>query len=344
MDPRLLRLYSDELSHLREVGAEFAREFPKIAARLGVEGMEVTDPYVERLLEGFAFLTARVQLKLEAEQPRLIAHLLEATYPNFLAPLPSMMVARFGVDPADPNLVKGYAVPRGSALLSEVARGQDTHCQFTTAHEVTLWPIELASVQYFSFAPDLAAAKLPQLLGTRGGLRIRLRSAGGVKFGQLGLDRLALYISAGDDVAFRLHELVLGSASGTLVRGGESAGAVDLAQWRGSESVRALGFGADEALLPESLRAFSGYRLVQEVAAMPQRLLFFEIGDLAERLGRVASDEVEIVVALRRGDAGLEAVVDASSLALFCTPAINLFEKRLDRIQVGTGSWEYHAV
>ena len=127
MDPRLLRLYNDELTHLRETGSEFAAEFPKIAARLGMEGMEVADPYVERLLEGFAFLAARVQLKLEAEQPRLIAHLLEAIYPNFLAPVPSMLVARFGVDPADPNLVKGYDVPRGSAVLSELARGQDTH-------------------------------------------------------------------------------------------------------------------------------------------------------------------------------------------------------------------------
>src|SRR6478609_3554795 len=345
MDPRLLRLYSDELSHLREVGAEFAREFPKIAARLGVEGMEVTDPYVERLLEGFAFLTARVQLKLEAEHPRLIAHLLEATYPNFLAPLPSMLVARFGVDPADPNLVRGHAVPRGSALFSEIARGQDTHCEFTTAHEVVLWPIELASVQYFSHAPDLAAAKMPQLLGTRGGLRIRLRCGGGVKFNQLGLDRLSFYIAAADDVAFRLHELVLGSASGTLVRSVDASGAAVAApQWRGSDSVRALGFAADEALLPESLRAFSGYRLLQEVAAMPQRLLFFEVGDLADRLRRVASDEDEIVVLLNRGDAALEAVIDAGSLALFCTPAINLFRKRLDRIQVGTDSWEYHVV
>src|SRR3954468_1346252 len=141
MDPDLLRLYNDELSHLREVGGEFARSFPKIASRLGMEDMEVPDPYVERLLEGFAFLAARVQLKLESEQPRLIAHLLEATYPNFLAPMPSMLVARFGVDPADPNLVRGYAVPRGSALASELARGQDTHCAFTTGHEVILWPV-----------------------------------------------------------------------------------------------------------------------------------------------------------------------------------------------------------
>jgi len=117
MDPRLLRLYNDELTHLRDVGAEFAREFPKIASRLGMEGMEVADPYVERLLEGFAFLTARVQLKLDAEQPRLVAHLLESIYPNFLSPVPSMMVARLGVDPNDPNLVKGFAVPRGFELV-----------------------------------------------------------------------------------------------------------------------------------------------------------------------------------------------------------------------------------
>ncbi len=156
MDPRLLRLYNDELAYLRELGGEFALEFPKIASRLGMEGMEVADPYVERLLEGFAFLSARVQLKLESEQPRLIAHLLEAIYPNFLAPVPSMLVARMAVDPADPNLVKGYEVPRGSALQSELARGQDTHCEFRTAHAVTLWPIELADVQYFSQAPDLA--------------------------------------------------------------------------------------------------------------------------------------------------------------------------------------------
>ena len=345
MDPRLLRLYTDELTHLREVGAEFAAEFPKIASRLGMEGMEVADPYVERLLEGFAFLAARVQLKLEAEQPRLIAHLLEAIYPNFLAPVPSMMVARFGVDPTDPNLVKGYALPRGSAVLSELARGQDTHCEFRTAHAVTLWPIELDSVQYFSHAPDLPATRLPQAKGTRGGLRIRLRCGGGMSFNQLGMDRLAFYISAPDDVAFRLHELVLGAAAGTLVHGGQAAAGEAVAvQWRGPDSVGPIGFGADEALLPESLRAFSGYRLLQEAAAMPQRLLFFELTGLAERLARVPDAEVELMIFLDRGDPALEALVDARSLSLFCTPAINLFHKRLDRVQLGPGSWDYHVV
>ncbi|KQP22431.1 type VI secretion system baseplate subunit TssF [Pseudorhodoferax sp. Leaf267] len=341
MDPRLLRLYSDELTHLREVGGEFAHAFPKIASRLSMEGMEVTDPYVERLMEGFAFMAAHVQLKIEAEQPRLIAQLLEASYPNFLAPVPSMMVARFDVDVLDPNLTRGHVVPRGSAITSELARGQDTHCEFRTAHAVTLWPIELVAVQYFTHAPDLPLGRLPQAQGTQGGLRIRLRTGGGLGFHQLGLDRLAFYLSAPDEVALRLHELLHGACTGTLVSTGPGGA---LPAWRGPGSLQPLGFAADEALLPESLRAFSGYRLLQEAAAMPQRLLFFEIGDLATRLAQVSGDEVELIVLLRRGDAPLEALVDRNSLALHCTPAINLFRKRLDRIQLGAGAWEYHVV
>ena len=155
MDPNLLRHYNDELAHLREVGAEFAQEFPKIAARLSLDGLEVADPYVERLLEGFAFLAARIQLKLDAQHPRFVQHLLETVYPNFLAPVPSMLIARMRPDLLDPNLVRGFAVPRGSTLFSELVRGQNTRCEFRTAHAVELWPVEITSVASFSHAPDL---------------------------------------------------------------------------------------------------------------------------------------------------------------------------------------------
>jgi len=344
MDPRLLRLYTDELTHLREMGVEFAREFPKVASRLGMpetSGIEVADPYVERLLEGFAFLAARVQLKLEAEQPRLISHLLEATYPNFLAPVPSMLVARFTVDTTDPNLADGWTVERGSALRSELPRGQDTRCEFRTAHAVTLWPIELVDVQYFTHAPDLPLTRIAPTRAAKGGLRLRLRAGAGLALRDLGLDKLALYISAPDDVAFRLHELVLGQGIGSWVGNAPAHGA---SQWRGASSVRPLGFSADEALLPDTLRTFSGYRLLQELAAMPQRFLFFEVGDLAARLAQIEGGEAEIVLLFGRGDPGLEPLIDARSVALHCTPAINLFRKRLDRIQLGPGAWEYHVV
>ncbi|HET9646438.1 MAG TPA: type VI secretion system baseplate subunit TssF [Burkholderiaceae bacterium] len=342
MDPQLLRLYADELTHLREVGAEFARDFPKIAARLGMEGLDVSDPYVERLLEGFAFLAARVQLKLESEHPRLIGHLLESIYPNFLSPVPSMMVVRLDADLNDPHLLAGRTVPGSSGIHAEVARGQDTRCEFRTAHAVTLWPIEIASVQYFSYASDLPSMQLPQANGAKGGLRIRLRCRGGAMFDQLqALDRLAFYISAPDDSAHRLHELVLSAVMGSFVHAPDLS---PMPQWRNAVSVQPLGFGPDEALLPELHRGFSGHRLLQEFAALPQRLLFFEIRDLAARLARVQADEVELMLLFSRGEPALEALVDRDSLALFCTPAINLFRKRLDRIQLGPGAWEYHVV
>lgn len=350
MDPRLVRLYQDELTHLREVGGEFAAEFPKIASRLGLEGMEVADPYVERLLEGFAFLAARVQLKLEAEQPRLIAHLLESIYPNFLAPVPSIMVARLGADPADPNLARGYNVPRGATLQSLQPRGQETYCEFRTAMSVTLWPIELVGVQYFTHAPDLSLARLPQAKPAKGGLRIKLRAGGGLRFDQLKLDRLGFYIAAPDDIAFRVHELVLGTPLGTLVVPGTPGAAAvgssaELArQWRGPASVQPVGLAADEALLPETLRAFSGHRLLQELAALPQRLMFFDLTELGTRLAQVTGDTAELVILFSRGDPALETLVDGGTLALFCTPAINLFQKRVDRVQLGPGAWEYHLV
>src|SRR3954453_8076140 len=102
MDPRLLGHYNRELQHLRDVAGEFAAEFPKIAGRLGLDAFECADPYVERLLEGFAFLAARVQLKFDSGYTRFTQHLLETIYPALLAPLPSMAIAQFEPDLRDP--------------------------------------------------------------------------------------------------------------------------------------------------------------------------------------------------------------------------------------------------
>jgi type VI secretion system protein ImpG len=137
MDPRLLRHYGQELQYVREMGAEFAREFPKIAGRLGIEAFECADPYVERLLEGFAFLAARVQLKMESEFPRFTQHLLEIIYPHYLAPTPSMVVVQLQPNLGEGSLAAGYRVPRGAPMRNLLGRGDQTACEFRTAHELT---------------------------------------------------------------------------------------------------------------------------------------------------------------------------------------------------------------
>src|SRR5262245_17265287 len=219
MDPRLLHYYNLELQHLREMGGEFAQQFPKIAARLGMSGLEVTDPYVERLLEGAGFLAARVQLKIDSEFPRFTQSLLEIIYPHFLAPTPSMLVAHIQPDKDDPSLAGGArTVPRGTTLHAIAPTEDSTACEFRTAHDVTLLPLEIASVGYFSFAPDLALNTLPFAQQIKGGLRIRLKTTAGLKLDQIKFDRLCFYLAGRDDVANKLLELILATGLGVMIR------------------------------------------------------------------------------------------------------------------------------
>src|SRR2546425_9885144 len=116
MDARMLRYYSQELQYMREMGTEFAAAFPKIAARLALDPTEVADPYVERLLEGFSFLAARVRLKLDSEFPRFTQHLLEVVYPHYLTPTPSMAIVQLVPSLTEGSLAAGFVVPHGTML------------------------------------------------------------------------------------------------------------------------------------------------------------------------------------------------------------------------------------
>jgi type VI secretion system protein ImpG len=342
MDPRLLRYYNQELQHLREMGAEFAAQFPKIAARLGMDGIEVADPYVERLLEGFAFLASRVQLKLDAEFPRFTQRLLEIIYPNYLAPMPAMVVAQVRPDLNDGNLARGFRIPRGSVMRSQLGKGDETPCQFRTAHELTLWPVEIVSAAYFSYAPDLPLGQLPGGRRIKGGVRFKLRSTAGLTFDKIDLDTLRLQLTGGDEVACRLYEAMLAQPVGVMVL--PSARPVSWYEFLPGSAVKPVGFEDDEALLPVGLRNFQGYRLLQEYFAFPQRFMAVDIAGLSRALKRHNGDEIEIVVLCERGDPGLETVVDETNFALNCTPAINLFERRCDRIHIGEGTHDFHVV
>jgi type VI secretion system protein ImpG len=342
MDPRLLEYYNIELQHLREMGAEFAHQFPKIAARLGMNGLEVADPYVERLIEGVAFLAARVQLKLHAEFPRFTQALLDIVYPHYLAPTPAMLVAQLYPDADDPNLVASKTVPRGTSMSGMMGGDHATSCDFRTAHDVVLWPVKTVLASYFTFAPDLPlnALRLPQPI--KGGVRIRLKTGEGLKFAQLPLDRLSFYIAGGEETANKLYELCVGHTIGALVL--PAKGQPRRHQFVPGNNVRPAGFDDRDALLPVTLRGFQGYRLLQEYFAFPQRYRFVDVGGLASAIRQSPVDEIELVLLFDRSEPVFEATVDKSNFALYCTPAINLFPKRADRIHLSDNTHEYHVV
>lgn len=342
MNPRLIKYYTRELEHLREMGAEFAKEFPKIAGRLGLDGFECLDPYVERLLEGFAFLTARVQLKLDAEFPRFTQHLLEMVYPEYLSPTPSMAVVQMQPDLTEGGLAEGFVVSRHTVLRSTLGGTMQTPCEYRTGQDVTLWPLELVEVTYSPHAGDMTGVDTPHGNSVKSGVRFRLRTTAGLNFNELALDRLTLFLRGTAEIPMRIYELIVGHAIGLLASPASTS-----PPWRefvGRQSVRQVGFDNAQSLLPYDQRSFHGYRLLHEYFTLPDRFMFVELAGLGPAVRRCDESQLDIVVLLDRSEPSLQNEIDASRFALFCAPAVNLFPKRGDRIHLQRGRHEYHVV
>jgi len=340
MNPRLLDLYNQELQHVRESAAEFAKEYPKIAGRLSLSGVDCADPYVERLLEGFAYLTARVQLKLDAEYPTFTHNLLEIAYPHYLAPTPSMTVVQLQTDPDEGSLASGFTLPRDSVLRATLGKDTQTSCEYRTAHAVTLWPLQVSQAEYFGNPAAVLGRLAASEPKAKAGLRLTLRTGAELPFANLDLDNLPLYLNGADEQPFRLYEQLLGNACAVFARtpGG------DWVERLPQDALRACGFDDREAAMPVVAQAFQGYRLLQEYFALPQRYLFVDVAGLSRAVKRCSGQELELIVLFERFDPSLEGSVSAAQFVPFCTPAINLFPRRLDRIHLSERVNEHHVI
>jgi type VI secretion system protein ImpG len=342
LDPRLLRLYESELAFMRDMGAEFARDFPKIAGRLNLGSLEVADPYVERLLEGFAFLAARVQLKLEAEFPTFTQSLLQMVYPHYMAPTPSMAVVRLYPDAALQAMPQGSLLPAGTELRSLLGTEDQTNCDFRTGHAVKLLPVEIIEAEYVASPAAVSALGLPEQKNVKAAIRLRLRSTGGAPFAKIDLDSLTFFMGGPENARLRLYEQLVANVTGVFVRPTERP--LPWQERLAPSNIRALGFEPEEALLPLAPQSFDGYRLIQEYYAMPERFLFVELDGLDRAAIRATGTELDIVFLLTRSEPSLAAGFGPDHFALFCTPAINLFPKRSDRINISERDVEHMIV
>ncbi|MGF6292239.1 type VI secretion system baseplate subunit TssF [Paraburkholderia youngii] len=343
MDPQFLDYYSRELTYMREMAGEFAAQHPKIARRLGMEGIDVADPYVERLIEAFCFMSARTQIKLDAEFPRFTQRLLEVVYPNYVAPTPAIAVAQLRPSLREGDFTKGLKVPQDSMLRSAIPPGEQTACEFRSSQDVTLWPIEIVEARLTAVPPDIPDTDrhlLPHVQ-LRGALRLRLRTTGEVKFSQMtNFDRLPIYIGGDERIASHLFELIHAGSVASVVRAyGASR---DEGHVVAKTPVAFEGLRAEQCLLPLTWNTFHGHNLLQEYFACRQRFYFFALTQLAAGLARVDSKEAEIVLLLDRLPEELATHVDAARFLLFCTPVINLFRKRTDRVEINRAQTDFH--
>lgn len=342
MDPRFLRFYNNELQYMRDMGAEFAREYPKIAGRIGLDEFDCADPYVERLLEGFAFLAARLQLKIDKEYDRFTQHLFEIVFPHFLAPVPSMCVVRFHPDMNEGSLCDGFEMPRDTPLRGRVGRGEQTACEFRTRQKLTLWPIEIDSAQFLATRGDVASLGVRPPEETRSGLRLRLRATGGFRFDEIAIDELELYLHGTGELVATLMEQLHAACVGYFVRG--SAEGENGVAFHSADRIEMPGLDREESVLPYGDRSFQGYRLLQEYFAFPERFNFVRFDGLAPVAGETGDEFLELIFAFDRKADSLENALDADNFVLNCTPAVNLFPRHCDRIHLSDRDPELHVV
>lgn len=351
MDERLIRLFEEELRHLRETAAEFGRAFPDRAKHLDpksrpFEGM-VADPYVERLLEGVAFLAARVRLKLDAQFPQFTQGLLETIYPDFLSPLPSMAVFQFSPAPVAPPPPGGFLLRRGAKIQGSPAgqaragSREPVPCTFSLGHDVRLLPVELAEADWL--VRRLHEAKLPASWQCGAALRLRLRKTALVPWTEIPLDPLVVFVPKSDGLGYEILEHLLGHQVGLIVRDSNPRESQDALQLRG-QSLRKFGFEPSAALLPSYSRGFEGHRLLREYFAMPERFFFFELRNFQSALAKCLGDELELIIGLDTASNRLEQQVRTSCFRLHCAPAVNLFTRQFSQVIEPDRFSEFHVI
>lgn len=326
----LLRYYETELDYLHSAGAAFAKKYPKIASRLELSASQSGDPHVERLIEAFAFIAARIQLNIDAEFPEISYALLDNLYPHFLEPIPSMSVARLVMDPTA-NVSAPITIPRDATLHAELSEGYSL--TFRTAYPLTLYPFEVDRVEVCEpglFPPD------PTLDNAASVIRIRIRSAT-LPIAHFAPSYLRFYIGANKSFAYELYELL----QTQLLNVGVMAPTAQAIAWLGRDSAREVGFDAHDALLPSHPTAQPQYRLLQEYAALPEKFLFVDI----LRLDTVHLDTMAVDILLPlRAVPHEHRIVSADSFMLHCTPIVNLFPKISEPIAIDHRHVQYRLV
>ena len=343
MREELLEYYERELAYLRQLGGKFAEKYPRVASRLLLEPDRCDDPHVERLLEAFAFMAARVHLRIDDDFPEVTSALLGIVAPHYLRPIPSMSVVECQVDPEQGKQTAGQTIPAGTVLATKrLVDGQP--CRFRTAYPVEMWPFSVSECEWRQ--PERLSDPV-RMTGAVGVLRVRLECARDVLFSQINPTKVAFHLTGESNVVHTLYELLCRNCISILVRNPQQRGSKPVPI--PLEQLRAMGFEEDEALLPYPKRSFDGYRLLQEYFTFSEKFLFFELSGLEAIQAAGCGGQAEILFCFSRFERpersqDLEAGVSARTMRMGCTPVVNLYSQVAEPILVTQTKHEYEVI
>lgn len=336
MADELLPYYEKELAFIRQMGAEFAKEHPKIAGRLGISSETIEDPHVSRLIESFAYLNARIQHKLDDDFPELSDSLLNVLFPHYQRPIPSMTIVQFVADKE--QLDARYLLPRHTQLETEQFQGEN--CRFSTIYPTELLPLSVVDAGLIGrpfTTPGAASVR-----GAGGVLRLQLKTfTNDINLAELKPDRLRFYLKGQSQHIHPLYEILLNECQNVVLTTSE---ADTSPVFLGKDCIKSVGFGSEEGLFPYPPSSFIGYRLLTEFFVFPEKYMFIDIQGLADFIPDSATSELNLYIYLNNSDVELEHNISEETFVLGCTPAINLFAHKADPIKIDHTRLEYQIV
>lgn len=310
------RYYQSELSALRQLGRRFSERNPALAPFLAEPGQ---DPDVERLLEGFAFLTGRLRQKLDDELPELTHSLMHLLWPNYMRPMPAFSILQF-----EPLRHAGAGVTVARDTPVESSAINEERCRFRTCYATQILPLQLSALDY-------------SVQGERALLNLRLNMSAEGNFSEWGFDQLRLHLAGDRYIGQGLYLSLLRDLESIQLlpfgHDGLSLSGLDgqaLSLRLGADQVRPVGFSEEQALIPYPLNTFGGYRHLQEYFAFPDKYLFVDVGGLDvlqtlphERLKQVCGVELRFEL---RNPWREQQHPTLDNVKLYCTPIVNLFK------------------
>ena len=327
-DP-FLNYYHRELTYLRHAGGIFASKHPKIAHRLGLNWEESPDPHMERLLESFAFLTARLSQEIDDRLPQISAALLGVLYPQLINPIPAMAVTQFQADATKGALTTGFPIPKETSLFTYAEEG--VACRFQTVYDVTLWPVVVAHVDFVprdTYDIKDYGPKAPWYL------RLRLQCEERLLFSDLDLKRLTFHLNGDRLLTFEMYGGLFAQKTPHVLLSKDQKTASLLP----IPSLTAVGFDEDHLILPHPAHAHPAYQMVQEYFHFPEKYLFFTVENISTE---GAGNEIDLLIAIEDADIVKKITLHPRNFLLGCTPMVNLFRRTTDPIRLNHRHTEY---
>ncbi len=334
MNETLLKYYNDELAYLREKGLAFAEAHPKVGSRLRLAPGAIEDPSVGRLTESFAFLVARLRHQVDHELETLSESVLNVLYPHYLLPIPSAGTVQF--EPK-PQFDKPFTIPRGIRISSQTTEHQV--CYFTTIYDTTLWPIKVSEAHYGRESHIKTKLSKKTL---KSYLKLELSSIKtGLSLAKIAPDRIRIHLKNTAHIGYALYEQLLNNVQEIIL---SYSGAEGKNIHLPLSVLKPVGLTDNEGLLPYPSHSFSGYRLLTEFFAFPEKFLYLDLVGLNDYLSEGMEGKVELYFFMDQLNSSFEKQIDADTFQLGCTPVVNVFKREGEPIRLDHRQSDYHVI